>query len=130
MTKEEAKHLAKVIDAYANNEPIQWLDDLDIWNDCKENEEMFFTNSPYTYRVKPKPPYVPYTYEKLINRITNYPCTFITDAEGWNYNILGFNKDFIKIHKLSVDKSVQISYKELLNYKFTDNGHICGILET
>lgn len=128
MTQAEAAHLAKVLDAYAKNKIIQWMDDSGNWNDCKEDEEMFFVNPPFRYRIKPEENRIPFTYDTLIKHFKEFPCTLIKDRDGWIYNILGFNKEQIRIHKISVDRSEIITYKELLKHKWLVTDKPCGIL--
>ena len=60
MTREQAKEILPIIQAYAEGEIIQYKNLLDEWTDIKENEEVNFISSPSNYRIKPKPKYRPF----------------------------------------------------------------------
>ena len=51
MTREDAKKLLPIIEAYANGETVQ-IRKGDYWG---ENEYYTFAGSPNSYRIKPKP---------------------------------------------------------------------------
>ena len=55
MTREQAKELLPIIQAYAEGEIIQYKNFLDEWENIKENEGLSFICPPSDYRIKPKP---------------------------------------------------------------------------
>lgn len=60
MTREQAKELLPIIQAFAEGEIIQYKNFNDEWTDNKENEELNFICSPSAYRIKSKPEYRPF----------------------------------------------------------------------
>ena len=60
MTREQAKELLPIIQAYAEGEIIQYKNFLDEWEDIKENEGLSFICLPSDYRIKPDPKYRPF----------------------------------------------------------------------
>lgn len=61
MTKEKAKHLAEVLNAYAEGKPIEVLLDGE-WGEVDLNEYSFDENE--SYRIKKTPTYRPFKNEK------------------------------------------------------------------
>ena len=57
MTKEKAKHLAEILNAYAEGKPIEVLLD-DEWGEVDLNEYSFDENE--SYRIKKEPKYRPF----------------------------------------------------------------------
>lgn len=57
MTREQAKELLPIIQAYAEGEIIQYKNLLDKWTDIKENEGLSFICPSSDYRIKPKSKY-------------------------------------------------------------------------
>lgn len=55
MTREQAKELLPIIQAFIEGEKIQYRNYYDEWMDIKENEEVNFISSPSNYRIKPEP---------------------------------------------------------------------------
>ena len=55
MTREEAKELLPIIQAFAEGKIIQYKNFLGEWTDIKENEGLSFICPPSDYRIKPKP---------------------------------------------------------------------------
>ena len=60
MTREEAKELLPIIQAFAEGKKIQYRTCPDKWVDIEENERVNFTSPPSDYRIKPKPKYRPF----------------------------------------------------------------------
>ena len=60
MTREQAKELLPIIQAYAEGEIIQYKNFLDEWTDIEENEGLSFICPPSDYRIKSQPKYRPF----------------------------------------------------------------------
>ena len=60
MTREEAKELLPIIQAFAEDEKIQYRNHSDEWVDVEENEELNFICPPSDYRIKPQQKYRPF----------------------------------------------------------------------
>ena len=59
MTREQAKELLPIIQAFAEGKTIQIKKEGD-WFEVGENTEVYFSESPSDYRIKPKPKYRPF----------------------------------------------------------------------
>lgn len=59
MTREEAKELLPIIQAFADGKTIQIKKEGD-WLEVGENTEVYFSESPSDYRIKPEPKYRPF----------------------------------------------------------------------
>ena len=97
MTREQAKELLPIIQAFAEGEIIQYKNFLDEWEDIKENEGLSFICPPSDYRIKPKPEtkYRPFeTKEECWNEMLKHqPFGWIKHKETEDYsNILGICK--------------------------------------
>lgn len=57
MTREEAKELLPIIQAYAEGKTIQLLNTYGIW---ENRDSITFLNEPCRYRIKPEPKYRPF----------------------------------------------------------------------
>ena len=76
MTREQAKELLPIIQAFAEGEIIQYKNFLDEWEDIKENEGLSFICPPSDYRIKPKSEskYRPFkTQEECWNEMYKHP---------------------------------------------------------
>lgn len=60
MTREEAKELLPIIQAWTEGKEIQYRTCPDKWVDIKKNERVNFTSPPSDYRIKPKLKYRPF----------------------------------------------------------------------
>lgn len=60
MTREEAKEILPIIQAWTEGKEIQYRTCPDKWVDIEENERVNFTSPPSNYRIKPKPKYRPF----------------------------------------------------------------------
>ena len=89
MTREEAKELLPIIQAYAEGRTIQFLDG-GKWHDLSESD---FYKSPERYRIKPEPKYRPFrTQEECWEEMHNHPDF------GWVKRINGGYKQIMAIH--------------------------------
>ena len=74
MTREQAKEILPIIQAFAEGKKIQYRNYYDEWMDIKENEEVNFISSPSNYRIKPKPKYRPFeTKEECWKEMHKHP---------------------------------------------------------
>ena len=60
MTREEAKELLPIIQAWAKGKEIQFKACSGKWTDIEENEGLSFVYSSSDYRIKPEPKYRPF----------------------------------------------------------------------
>ena len=97
MTREEAKELLPIMQAFAEGKTIQLLDG-GKWFDVYETD---FHESTYKYRIKPEPKYRPFkTKEECWNEMHKHPDF------GWLKNKK--NGDFALIGNVCQDKEVLI----------------------
>lgn len=123
MTKEQAKHLAEVLNAYAEGKPIEVLLDGE-WGEVDLNEYSFDPENE-SYRIKKKPTYRPFKHavECLYEMQKHQPF-------GW----LCWNKVFIPITKIRPE-NIEIDgefyhFDEVLDKKVTfADGQPFGIKE-
>lgn len=60
MTREEAKEILPIIQAWIEGKKIQYRTCPDKWVDIEENERVNFTSPPSDYRIKPELKYRPF----------------------------------------------------------------------
>ena len=86
MTREEAKELMPIIQAWAAGKNIQFLSDGE-WHDINQAD---FTCYPDKYRIKPEPKYRPFkTKEECWNEMLNHqPFGWIKDRDTFGYIII------------------------------------------
>ena len=74
MTREQAKELLPIIQAFAEGKIIQYKNFLGEWTDIKENEGLSFICPPSDYRIKPQPKYRPCkSQEECRNEMHKHP---------------------------------------------------------
>lgn len=124
MTREKAKELLPVIQAFVNNKIVQYKEDNGHWED---SENLDFSDSSIRYRIKPTPTFRPWRPEEVpvgaLIREKSWPSgkTAIIIEAGPNYFKYGMGM-ISDLHPLSLDM-VQYS---------TDNGKTwlpCGVIE-
>lgn len=92
MTREEAKELLPIIQAYAEGKTIQIKKEGD-WLEVGENTEVYFSESPSDYRIKSEPKYRPFkNQEECWEEMHNHPDF------GWVKRINGGYKQIMAIH--------------------------------
>ena len=86
MTREEAKELLPIIQAYAEGKTIQFLDG-GKWLDVYETD---FHESTYKYRIKPEPKYKPFkSLEECWQEMQKHqPFGWIKDRDTGGYIII------------------------------------------
>ena len=73
MTREEAKQMLPIIQAYAEGKAIQIKKEGD-WLEVGKNTEVYFSESQSDYRIKPEPKYRPFkTQEECWSEMHKHP---------------------------------------------------------
>ena len=128
MTREQAKEILPIIQAFAEGEIIQYKNFLDEWTDIKENEGLSFICPPSDYRIKPKsqPKYRPFkSQEECREEMHKHP--------DWGWIIAKGSKIMYHIYVVGIGHvltdCMSISFPETFaEYEFTD-GTPFGIKE-
>ena len=60
MTREQAKEILPIIQAFAEGKEIQYRNSFNEWIDIKKNEGLSFIKTPLDYRIKPESQYRPF----------------------------------------------------------------------
>ena len=121
MTREEAKQLLPVIQAFADGKNIQLLDECE-WHDVYETD---FYGNPDKYRIKPEPKYRPFkTKEECWNEMLKHkPFGWITSKKTDNYVFIDYVCELNSCVCISFTAGESECYPaEMLfdNYKFVD----------
>ena len=124
MTREEAKQLLPIIQAYAEGKSIQYQTDSKSWSDI--TKDLYLCNHPPLYRIKPEPKYRPFkTKEECLNEMLKH------QPFGWVKEI---SSEMLYLINGISDMSIVImedisSFEEAMNiYEFKD-GTPFGIRE-
>ena len=131
MTREEAKELLPILQAYAEGRTIQFLDG-GKWLDLYESD---FYESPERYRIKPEPKYRPFkTKEECWNEMLKHqPFGWLKSKENGRLRCIGevsWSDEFETVHiALSTSESLSRSANSMFDeYTFAD-GTPFGIRE-
>ena len=133
MTREEAKELLPIIQAWAKGKEIQFKACSGKWIDVEENEGLSFVYSSSDYRIKPEPKYRPFkTKEECWQEMHKHPDF------GWvKGNVTGEYKQVICISGYKTELIFNVFYGSpayhsskmmFSSYTFTD-GTPFGIKE-
>ena len=120
MTREQAKELLPIIQAFAEGEIIQYKNFLGEWTDIEENEGLSFICPPSDYRIKPKsqPKYRPFkSQEECWNEMHKHPDFgwVIAKDSKIMYHIYVIGIGYVLMDNMS------ISFPETFaEYEFTD----------
>jgi hypothetical protein len=117
MTREEAKKMLPIIQAYAEGKEIQ----ISTFGGWKTHEVMCFTSQAIDYRIKPEPEYIPFTVKDLIMFMLKY----IRRKDSFeSIKIIGCSKYCVLITIKGNIKNIpyEILFKE---WEFVD-GSPCG----
>lgn len=81
MTREQAKELLPIIQAFAEGKIIQYKNFLDEWTDIEENEGLSFICPPSDYRIKPQQKYRPFKSQEECwqEMLKHQPFGWVTD---------------------------------------------------
>ena len=97
MTKEEAKELLPILQAYVEGKTVQYEFDTDNWKDIKEPS----FRSDIKYRIKPEPKYRPFkTHGECWNEMLKHqPIGWVRSkkCKALLWNVTSINKDDITI---------------------------------
>ena len=131
MTREEAKELLPIIQAFAEGKTIQFLDGCK-WIDVCETD---FHESTYKYRIKPEPKYRPFkTKEECWNEmLKHHPFGWLKSKMNGRFSCIGevsLSDEFETVHiALSTSESLSRSANSMFEqYTFYD-GTPFGIKE-
>ena len=133
MTREQAKELLPIIQAYAEGEIIQYKNFLDEWTDIKENEGLSFICPPSDYRIKPKQKYRPFKNQEECweEMLKHQPFGWLKSIRKQEKVLIGrvFEvKDYVLI-TLSINEGLNTNSSYFFNeYTFAD-GTPFGIKE-
>ena len=121
MTREEAKEMLPIIQAYAEGKTIQFLDG-GKWADVYETD---FYQSPGKYRIKPEPKYRPFkTKKECWNEMMKHnPFGWLTSKKTDNYVFIDYVGELNSCVCISFTAGESECYSaEMLfdNYKFLD----------
>ena len=109
MTREEAKELLPIIQAYGKGKIIQYRSDVG-WIDLEG--DISFVEFPSLYRIKPEPRYRPFkTKEECWNEMHKHPDF------GWiKGNVTGEYKQVIHVFGCKTELIFNISYNSPTDY--------------
>ena len=127
MTREEAKEMLPIIQAFAEGKEIQYRNSLNEWLDITKNDGLSFVSLPSDYRIKPEPKYRPFkNQEECWNEMLKHqPFGWIKNDVGNIFNIIAMvNQN----HAIKLNECYS-KYSDLFkDFKFTD-GTPFGIKE-
>ena len=131
MTREEAKELLPVIQAYVEGKTIQLLRPEGFWEDY-DNPSFYVGDK---YRIKPEPKYRPVkSQEECWQEMRNHqPCGWLKSEKNGRFHCIGevsWSDEFETVHiALSTSESLSRSSDSMFNeYTFAD-GTPFGIKE-
>ena len=131
MTREEAKEMLPIIQAFAEGKTIQFLDG-GKWLDLCESD---FYESPERYRIKPEPNYRPFkTQEECWNEMLKHqPYGWVKSKDKGYFHLIGlvhFESEFedVIITFATSENLARSSHSIYENYIFAD-GTPFGIKE-
>ena len=110
MTREEAKELLPIIQAWAEGKTIQRMSSLGEWSDA--TKDVCFFNHPSSYRIKPEPKYRPFkTQEECWQEMHKHPDF------GWiKGKVTGEYKQVIRVFGCKTELIFNISYNSPADY--------------
>ena len=116
MTKEQAKELLPIFQAFANGKQIQFLESNGSWRDCPNPG---WSPELYKYRIKPESKLVPFTFED--KELLKGRFIMTKDDPSCIYQITGIAKNTVRVPETGF-----YTYKVLLNKFLFDDGSPCG----
>lgn len=89
MTREEAKELLPIIQAWAEGKSIQYQTDSGSWSDI--TKDLYPCNHPSLYRIKPEPKYRPFnSKEECWNEIMKHqPFGWLKSKKDGRFRCIG-----------------------------------------
>ena len=131
MTREEAKELLPIIQAWAEGKNIQFLSDGE-WHDINQAD---FTCYPDKYRIKPEPKYRPFkTQEECWNEMMkHHPFGWLKSKMNGRFSCIGEvygSDEFETVYiALSTSESLSRSSDSMFEQYTFDDGTPFGIKE-
>ena len=131
MTREEAKELLPIIQAWAEGKNIQFLRDGE-WHDINQAD---FTCYPDKYRIKPEPKYRPFkTKEECWNEMMKHqPFGWLKSKMNGRFSCIGevsWSDEFETVYiALSTSESLSRSSDSMFEQYTFDDGTPFGIKE-
>ena len=131
MTREEAKELLPIIQAWSEGKNIQFLSDGE-WNDINQAD---FTCYPDKYRIKPEPKYRPFkTKEECWNEMLKHqPFGWLKSKKNGRFSCIGEvcgSDEFETVYiALSTSESLSRSSDSMFEQYTFDDGTPFGINE-
>ena len=124
MTREDAKELLPIIQAFAEGEDIQ-IATAGEWKDVDESWAILFTEPPHCYRIKPKQKYRPFkSQEECWQEMHKHPdFGWVTD--GYYKSTISVKSDSIVVTISSLEYDFGKAY---IHFTFAD-GTPFGIKE-
>lgn len=125
MTREEAKELLPIIQAFAEGKTIQVKVTDNRWYDWKEKtDKLNFNSDPQSYRIKPESKYRPFkTQEECWNEMLKHqPFGWLKGKMSKNISLIGniyINKE-IWITWATNEKNVYSAFDLFNNFTFID----------
>lgn len=91
MTREEAKELLPIIQAFAEGKVVQYRDNSNKWLDIGKNANVGFTRDPLDYRIKPEPKYSPFkSQEECWNEMLKHnPFGWVKSKDKGYFHLIG-----------------------------------------
>ena len=134
MTRKEAKEMLPIIQAYAEGKAIQIKKEGD-WLEVGKNTEVYFSESPSDYRIKPEPKYRPFkTLEECWNEMLKHqPFGWVKSKDKGYFHLIGlvqFSSELedVMITFATSENLARSSHSIYENYIFAD-GTPFGIKE-
>ena len=134
MTREEAKELLPIMQAFADGKTIQIKKEGD-WLEVGENTEVYFSESPSDYRIKPEPKYRPFkTKEECWNEMQKHqPFGWLKSKKNGRFSCIGEvygSDEFETVYiALSTSDSLSRSSDSMFEQYTFDDGTPFGIKE-
>ena len=116
MTREEAKELLPIIQAWAEGKSIQYQTDSKSWSDI--TKDLYPCNHPSLYRIKPEPKYRPFkTKEECWHEMLKHqPFGWVKEISSEMLYLINGISDMSIVIMANID-----SFKEAMHiYEFMD----------
>ena len=133
MTREEAKQLLPIIQAYAEGKSIQYQTDSKSWSDI--TKDLYPCNHPSLYRIKPEPKYRPFkNQEECWQEMQKHqPFGWIKSKMNGRFSCIGEvygSDEFETVYiALSTSESLSRSSDSMFEQYAFDDGTPFGIKE-
>lgn len=128
MTRENAKDLLPIIQAFAEGKTIEFRNSLGVWIDC---DGVMFNWPPKDYRIKPEPNYRPFKdAEECWQEMQKHqPFGWLKDKEdGYKVTITKVNDDE-KTDNMSINGNGSWDFQGIMHYYTYADGTPFGIKE-